>query len=309
MEFSKNILIAYNPNSGKGRGLYHARQLEKALLKRGANVGLVLGTPSVQSVYDFCRDRGREFTLLVIIGGDGTLSHWVDAAIKSGLDIPIYAFGRGTANDFSTYFKTNKSPRKVAKIIMTRSKVREVDVLEVGEDTYAINVACGGAFTNGVTTYSKLGKRIFGKLAYIWGSMKVIATMRAQEMLFNVDGVEIPTNVYFFLILNTTNAGSIKKISPLALPNDGYLNLVAMKKSGLFKRLGVGLSIVFGRAHKNKNMLHAKGKQITATIVGEPNLNFTLADIDGNVGGEYPVRTNVSSKKAKIVVPYLKCQQ
>ena len=302
VRLAENILIAYNPNSGKGKGATHARRIQRHLVKRGAHVGLVLGTKSIESVYDFCMG-GMDYTLIIVVGGDGTLSYWVDALVKNEHEIPVYAYGRGTANDFATYFKTNKSAKKTAKIICETPKVRSIDLLELDEASiqkYAVNVACGGAFTNGVTKYSKQGKRLFGKMAYFWGAFKVFMTMKPQAVELDIDGEGYSSEIYFFLILNTPNAGSIKGISPLAIPDDGYLNLVAWKKCGFFRRLFLVLGLLFG-CTKNNSLMHLKGKSFTITPKGKTNSNFTITDIDGNAGDNYPLKVNVATKQFKVL--------
>jgi len=228
--------------------------------------------------------------------------------IKSNFLIPIYAIGHGTANDFPTYFKTNCSIRRAVRTISDNrqsKRILDIDTLLVNNDTYAINVAGGGAFTNGVTRYSKRAKRFFGKLAYLAHGAREACKMRPQTVKFTVDEKEYLHDIYFFLILNTSHAGSIKNISPHANPNDEQLNLVALKKCGFFARLSAGVSIFLRRAHKNKNLLHLPGKSFHVEIVKPPtesiNKNFTSTDIDGNAGAGYPLLVKVSERKIQIL--------
>ena len=299
-----NILMIYNPNSGKGRGAKYANKLKKQLEKRGAVVGNMFCCKSVQAATEFCIDNSGNpcaFSLAIIIGGDGTLSPWIDGMIKHDFNVPVYAYGRGTANDFASFMRTNKRARRAARIICNNPRTRDIDILHVNNEQYAINVACGGAFTNGVTKYSKRSKKLFGKLAYIFKGMRDVFKMRAQDIEVMADGKEILVSTYLFLILNTTNAGSIKKIAPLARPWDGMFNIVALKKCGLFGKLGMFFSIVFKRAHKSKNILNVSATEITVKIKGDPNSNFTCTDIDGNVGGPYPLDVKIHENKVIFV--------
>ena len=301
---SEKVLIIYNPNSGRGCGERLAQRLKKGLERRGGQVAQIFRSNSCEIVYEFCRDNSgnpEQFTLAVIIGGDGTLSPWVDAMIKHRFSVPIYAFGRGTANDFSAFLGTARSIRRVCNIITRNPSLREFDTLYINDLTYGINVACGGAFTNGVTKYSKKGKRRFGKLAYMWKAAGMAFKMRSQPMKFTVDGTEHTAEVYLFLILNSPNAGSIRRISTTARPWDGELELVAIKRCGFFGKLGLGVRGLFRRLENSPHVLKISGKQFVVETVGEQNPNFTLTDIDGNKGEPYPMQVSVSDEKSLFI--------
>ncbi|MCL2587020.1 MAG: hypothetical protein FWE31_02145 [Firmicutes bacterium] len=300
---TQNILIIYNPNSGKGRGERFANRLQRALTKRKYTVGEVFRSDSTERVYEFCEastGNPKEFSMAIIIGGDGTLSPWVDAMIKNNFRVPVYAFGRGTANDFSAFLRTCRSIRKVCKIIK-KGQVVEMDTLHINNESFGMNVACGGAFTNGVTAYSKRGKLVFGKLAYMYKAMGAAIRMRAQDVRFTVDGREIQASVYLFLILNSPNAGSIRRISRTARPWSGEFELVAIKRCGFWGKMGLALYGLFGWLSKNKHVVCRTGKEFTVEVVGEPNRNFTKTDIDGNKGGDYPLHVRVSDEKIPFV--------
>ncbi|MCL2755789.1 MAG: YegS/Rv2252/BmrU family lipid kinase [Firmicutes bacterium] len=298
------IIVIYNPNSGKGRGEKFANRFVSEFKQKGIDLAGVFCSNSLGFIQEFCDANAgnvNSYSLAIIIGGDGTLGPWIDGMVKNNIDIPIFAFGRGTANDFPTYMKTNKSVKRAVKIICN-ANIRSIDLLKVNNSDYAINVAGGGAFTNGVTKYSKKGKRMFGKLAYKLQGACEACKMKSQQMKFVVDGKEIYESVFFFLVLNTANAGSIKRIAPKALPFDGMLDLFAFRKCGIIGRMFAGISIFLGRAHKSKNLLHIKGKHIEAHVVGDATKNFIKTDVDGNAAGEYPLDVCVAPEKLRVVV-------
>lgn len=287
---TENILIIFNPNSGKGRGEKLCNRLVSRFKKNGVEVGRVFCSSSLEVFENFCTENKgnpQGFSLAIVIGGDGTLGLCVDRMIKGGFDIPIYPFGRGTANDFARFFKTNRSVKRVVKIICNNPSVRTVDLLKVNDRDYAVNVAGGGAFTNGVTKYDPVAKKIFGKLAYISRGVREAVRMKPQIMKFIIDGQESWDRVYFFLVLNTSNAGGLKWKASGASPTDGLLNIAILKDDGLF----------------NKVLSYAKAKEITAIVEGPPAPNFTKTDIDGNPGGDYPMTVCIATEKLRVVVP------
>ncbi|MCL2570428.1 MAG: hypothetical protein FWE16_04455 [Firmicutes bacterium] len=305
------ILIIYNPNSGRGKGAKIATRLEKRLNKLRTYECCLHASKNIADFYEYSasnKNNPHGYTLAIIIGGDGTLSICVDAMVKNNFIIPIYAFGGGTANDFPSYMKTNKSVRRACKIIMNNPKKCLIDTLRVihenneQEPYYAINVACGGAFTNGVTKYNRNGKKLLGKLYYMLKSAQSAITMQGQQTKITIDDMEYKENIYLFLILNTTNAGSIKSITRDALPWDGLLDIVAIRKCGFFSKIGLSFSILFRRLYKNKNVFVARGKTVQIEIIGDPNPNFIRTDIDGNVGYNFPMKVEPSDNTLEFII-------
>ena len=310
-----NILIIYNPHAGRHRGWRHAIKLEKALIKRANQKGVInlfvtlFASQSINAMREYLKEgknNGRWYNSIVIIGGDGTVGPVVDALIKNQVAAPIYCYGRGTANDFSTFFKTNRSPALAARLILDGDKnCARVDTLQIYEGMpggepdpiYACNVACGGAFTNGVTPYDKKRKRALGKLSYFIQAFVQSFKLESQIMRFTVDGQTFDLDVFLFFVLNTKNVGGLINSSPLSNVCDGKLDLMCVKKCGVFGRAWLAIHYAFGAMHRCKFVRHIQGTDFRIEhlpTTGKENgeklkHNFTLTDIDGNPGAPYPI--------------------
>ena len=307
-----HVLIVYNPNAGMGKALRHAERLRDALLVADAATEIAFfAASSLEVMSEFWHNnRGNPegHDTVVIIGGDGTLGPNVSAMIKNDISVPIYAYGRGTANDFATHFKTNCSPRKAAAAIL-KNNLTEVDTLKVNEENFAVNVACGGAFTNGVTKYNKKTKRMFGKFAYLVHGLFGAFRMKSQPMRFTVvtsdDGSAeyFDEEVFLFYVVNTKNVGGLRNSAPLADPSDGLLDLVCIKKCGLFGKIAIKINQGLGRLDKCKNVTYIKGTRFSISHVPGHDItpNFTLTDLDGNAGEPYPMEVTLGPK-IKVVV-------
>jgi len=296
---ANKVLIIYNPNAGKGKAEKVAEKLKTAL-----NNAVLFNSHSLDAMREFHKQNANnkdEYTVAVIIGGDGTIGPNVDAMIKNNIDIPIYAMGRGTANDFARFFKTNKSIKKTAQILYD-PQIIEIDTINAN-DTYAISNAAGGAFTNGVTKYSKGAKKIFGRFAYLFKAFWKGLFLKSQKVHFVVENEVFDQQAFVFYILNTKNVGSMKNAAPLANPSDGLLDLVIIKRCGLWGRICLVTSLFFKRLHKSKRVIYRQARNFKVEIVGENIIhNFTKTDIDGNAGGDYPLNVTVGPK-IRVIVP------
>jgi diacylglycerol kinase (ATP) len=300
-DLHKNILIIYNPNAGRGRGERHALKLQKELGRLGISVGEIFRADGLANMREFhAANAGnmRGYSLAVIIGGDGTLGPNIDAMIKNGINVPIYAFGHGTANDFASYLRTGVSAKNAARIIST-GVTASIDTLDVESANnvsgvrYAISDAAGGAFTNGVTKYNARGKRIFGKFAYLFKAAFQALTLKSQRMRFTAGNESFEADVFLFYILNTSSVGGLRGAGSIAHANDGLLDLVCLRRCGFFGKIGLLFNALFSRMHKSKRVIYRQGRSFTAEVVGTPIHNFTKTDVDGNAGGDYPMKVTV----------------
>jgi len=301
-ELHRKILIIYNPTAGKGKGLKYAEGLTKNLELLGISVSEMFCSDSLDTMRKFHKSNAgnkNDYSLVVIIGGDGTVGPNVDSMLKNNTHVPIFPLGRGTANDFSSHLRTDVSVKKAAQIIAD-CNVTDADTLKidmpnnVNSVNHAVSDAAGGAFTNGVTNYKC--KKAFGRLAYVLQAGWHALWMKAQRVKFTVDDADFREDVFLFYILNTKNVGSIKGAGALADINDGLLDLVCIKKCGLWGRFCVGLGALLGRIHKSKRVIYRQGKKFRVEIIGDAIHNFTKTDTDGNIGGDYPLNVEIGPK-------------
>jgi len=319
-----NVLIMYNPKAGRHKGHIHADKLERALERLGDMTVSIHATQSILGMKEFfemykmsraeladLNDPSR-FDRLVIIGGDGTVGPIVDSLVKHHIDIPIYCYGRGTANDFATFFKTNCGPRRAARMIKYSALLTDADKLKSRADNvamvdtilvngeHACNVACGGAFTNGVTAYHKKGKKLLGKFSYFFQAFLKSFRLESQTMRFTVDGKTFEEEIFLFYVLNTRNVGGLKNSSPLSDVQDGVLDLLCVKKCGFFGKMSLALYYTFGIMHRCPHIVHRQGKVFRIEHAPHEKVkhNFTLADIDGNPAGPYPLDVTIGPRIA-----------
>ena len=309
----RNNLIIYNPRAGRRNGFKVAKKLQKEFALYGGTIHEMFCANSLDAMRKFHQENAgnkNNYTLIIIIGGDGTIGPNVDAMIKNNIKVPVFPFGRGTANDFSSFLKTNVSIKQAACII-ANGKTMDVDTLKVSMPNnenhvnYAVSDAAGGAFTCGVMKYK--GKRILGRWGYLLRAGWHALWMKSQHVKFSVDNESFQEHVFLFYIINTKHVGSIKGAAPLARINDRVLDLVCIVKCGLWGRFCIGISALFGRLHKSKRIRYRQGKQFRVEIVGKAIRNFTITDTDGNIGGNYPLDVQIGpqisvvfNKNAKI---------
>jgi len=328
LKIRMNLLIVCNPGAGRGKGKKHAENLSAMIKSLGAAQGSlsveIFEAVAIGKMYDHWASNSgnpRNYDAVVLIGGDGTVGLNIDAMIKNDVKIPIYVYGKGTANDVAGFFKTDTSEKKAAQTILNYNLI-EMDTLRVLQKdnvlTYGINVACGGAFTNGVTKYGSTSKRIFSKFAYKIKAAIQALTMPAQKIRFtagcgggdcdSTEEIVIEDEIFLFNILNTANVGTLKGVAPRADISDGLFDLVAVKKCGFLGKCSVFFSMKFKRIHKCKRIIYIQGASFKVDPIPPITRNFTYSDIDGNAGGEYPLVVTPGPKIKVVARKYPLCE-
>ncbi|MDQ4106364.1 MAG: hypothetical protein M3157_04215, partial [Actinomycetota bacterium] len=139
----------------------------------------------------------REWTegLLVVVGGDGTITRVVNGLGRAGFPerVTLGILPTGTGNDLASTLAIPEDPEGAVGTLRDH-RVRKLDVIQVHfkdeKDQFLINVASGGvgARTTGVADGDM--KRRWGKMAYFRAALEVSRDFEVQEVLLTLDGVE-----------------------------------------------------------------------------------------------------------------------
>lgn len=299
----KNILVIYNPNSGKGTAESFAHELKREITSKGARAVLFRSESidKMNSYLDKIKHSNKVFDAVVLLGGDGTFGMGVDSLIKHDIDFPIAIFPLGTVNDFARQLHMKCNVKKCVKAILN-GKTRDCDVAKVN-DGYVVNVACGGYFTHGANTYSRRAKKIWGKLAYYGKGVFNIFNMKPQRLRITVDDRVFEEDIIFYSIVNSKSAGGFARLGAKASIDDGMFDFVGIKNMKFFNMVNVFLRLLRGEHYKSKHVIYCKGKHFRVECVGgKINPKFLVSDTDGNVGPTLPIEVDVVNKKIKVIV-------
>src|SRR5690625_2657502 len=104
--------------------------------------------------------------------------------------------------------------------------------------------------------------------------------------------------IMLFLIANTNSVGGFEKLAPDAKIDDGYFDLLILKKSNIAEFIRVATAALRGAHIEDKNMIYTQAKHIKVT----PNDKMQL-NIDGEFGGLLPGEFNNIKQHIEFLVP------
>src|SRR5215207_503182 len=228
--------------------------------------------------------------LLIVVGGDGTISEVVNGLGRAGFPegVTLAILPAGTGNDLAETLAIPDDPDE-AEAVLRQNQVRTLDVVRVlsegiGEQFF-INVATGGmgAEISGVAD-GEMKKR-WGKLAYLRASLEVAREYDAKEVTLTLDGAERKLRAVNLAIGNCRYAGSGWLAAPRANPEDGLLDLVVIEDVGAPEVLKLALTVLAASDYLDKEgVFFARAKEIR--VESSPgSLEFT---VDGEIIGDEP---------------------
>lgn len=228
-------------------------------------------------------------------GGDGTINEVASAlmALPESNRPSLGILPLGTANDFAT---SCNIPLQIDNALQLAIKGRAVaiDLAQVNDKHYFINMATGGFGTRITTETPEKLKAVLGGASYFIHGLMRMDTIKADSCEIRGPGFEWSGDALVIGIGNGRQAGGGQPLCPDALINDGLLQLRLLIAEELLPAL---LTSVFS-GEKNKNVIETTlpwleitaPHDITFNLDGEPlsGKNFRIEVIPNAIQCRLP---------------------
>lgn len=224
---AKKVLIIMNPCSGTKKANKYLTDIVN-IFTVNDYVSTVLTTTKRGDGRIYAKNYAKKMDLIVCIGGDGTFNEVVSGVIQSGVRVPIGYIPAGSTNDFANSLHLSKGIVKAAHDIVQGEPV-SLDIGTFNGRNFSY-VASFGAFTKTSYATPQNVKNALGHLAYVLGGINSIASIRAEHMAFEVNGMKYEDDYIFGAISNSTSVGGILTLKPeLVDMSDGEFELLLVK--------------------------------------------------------------------------------
>jgi diacylglycerol kinase (ATP) len=168
------------------------------------------------------KNNGKEVDLIVIGGGDGTISTAVPQLLE--LKRPFAVLPLGTANDFARTIGLPPDPIEAAKVAL-RGRKQRIDVGLVNDWPY-LNVASVGAASKMAKVQSKELKQRWRVFAYIIDFFRAVRDLQPFLVHLDIDGKWAWSGpVYQVSVANGRFHGGGLTVAEDAAIDDGKLDL------------------------------------------------------------------------------------
>ncbi len=207
----RKALMIINPKAGRKKSRGPLFDAVRILSEAGYLIAVHQTTAPNDGAETAARE-GKNYDLIVAVGGDGTLNEVVSGLMKLE-ERPLLGYlAQGSTNDFASSLRISRNPASAAAAV-ARNVPRKLDVGQWNERHF-VYVASFGAFTRSSYAAPQTAKNALGHFAYILEGMKDLNTLRPYQVHINAGGEELDGEYLFGAVCNSTSIGGLMKLDP-----------------------------------------------------------------------------------------------
>lgn len=224
----KRALLLVNPKARRGS------EAIEPILNRLTAGGLNVTIEKFEALPEIARDitRMRAMADLVIIcGGDGSVSSGAIAVMESGL--PLGIMPMGTANDLARTLGIPLDLEEAADVIAAGHQ-RKIDMGTVNGHAF-FNVASIGLSTELARGLDPVLKRRFGRLGYALAAIKVLTKAKPFDATITEKGQVTHVSTFQIAVGNGRHYGGGNVVEESAQIDDGHLDLYSLEMKNVWK--------------------------------------------------------------------------
>jgi diacylglycerol kinase family enzyme len=232
-EPTATIQIVVTPGSGAGLALLTARRLATLLRRRGRESKL-RRFGKLAALRRWAETCTPDFSHLVCVGGDATMSAAAPAAIR--LDRPFVAVPQGFGNVFARTFHYPNRPEAVASLL-EHGQVRRVDVglARIGSNTELFLSHRSFGLLEQIQNAAERGRqqprsRFLRYLWYYGVAYEFLFRRRLTTFDVEVDGKLVADDAVLVTVANVETYRGFLPLTPSASPIDGQFDVAVVPR-------------------------------------------------------------------------------
>lgn len=290
----KDILFIVNPRAGVDRIKAIAEALQKHLdhkqysyrieetqyPKHGTEIARAAAASGVEVV--------------VAVGGDGSLNDIIQGIRNTETILGVIPMGSGNGMARSAGI-----PLKLEAAIKVLNK-NNVHAIDTGlVDDKRLFISNAGVGFDAVVTEAFAHSKKRGFWSYVGIINKKIWSYKPKEWTIELDGKIIREKAFMITVANATQLGYNFQIAPVALMNDGYFDVVIIKKHPKLLSGIIGLQAFTDTLLNNRYVNHYRAKSVKISKDGNH-----LMQMDGEtIDCESTIRIEIQEKSIKLLCP------
>lgn len=290
---SKRALLLLNRKARSG-----AADITAALDRlRGSGIELLekdADQPSKVSL--LIREHRDDVDLVILGGGDGTISQAADGLVEAKLPLGILPLG--TANDLARTLEIPADPLAAAEIILAGHQ-RTIDLGWVN-NTHFFNVASIGLATGVTRRLSHTAKSRWGVFAYLFASANVVIRARPFWVEIIAGDEKIVTRSVQVSVGNGKHYGGGMVVDERAEIDDGLLNLYSLEVEHWWQMIPLLPKLWHGTLRNSPRARTMEGTQFEIRLLKKKPKTIMA---DGEESGRTPAAFRIVPQALNIFVP------
>ena len=245
-----NMLFIVNPVSGKKTAVKYMTEVIELFSNNGYFVTTML-TNKVGDATTFTVEYGKDYDIIVCMGGDGTLNEVVTGIGRTGLKTVLGYIPCGSTNDFAMSHDLASEIMEAANNIIHKD-IHKYDYGIINGDNYFTYVAALGAFTALSYGTSQSLKNKLGHAAYMLGVVGELINLRSYKLKATDDtGKEYSGKfLYCSATSSTSIAGVFELPKDMVNTSDGLFEIILVRTPPNLKELITIIRAMFSQKYE-----------------------------------------------------------
>lgn len=288
----RRALLLINPNSRIGNQVSLDRGLE--LLRQGGLDLVEVKSENAESSRENIARYRDSVDLVILGGGDGTISSAITSLYQHGLPLAILPLG--TANDLARSLGIPEDLEQACRIVLGNHRAR-VDLGEVNGHLFfnAANIGLGVRVTHSLT---RDDKRRWGVLSYVMALVNAYRDNQPFRARVVVDGRSSALHSMQIAVGNGRYYGGGTVIDQEASIDEGLLHLYSLPPQSFGELLALAPVLREGRQRQVERAFTASGRRIELSCSRELEI-----DADGEPVTRTPAVFRVIPGALEVLLP------
>lgn len=239
------------------------------------------------------------FDRIAVAGGDGTVGQVINGIAPHFSEIELAILPFGTGNDLARPLDLLADHMDLACACAYGARIEKIDVIRISAEkiSYCINVANGGLGGRVAVDVDPADKKRWGPMAYWMTSVSQLVDLDCFDVELTLDDDQIQCSTYGVAIANGQFVGGGFPIAPMALLNDGFLDITVVPVLSTLELAGAGINFMLGRNDKSDDVRTYRSRR--ATIRSVPEMPFS---VDGEPTCQFDATFEILPQVLNIVV-------
>lgn len=243
--------------------------------------------------------------LVIAAGGDGTVNEvvnglydFVDDEETAAAPLPRLAVvPLGTGNDLAGALGIPETVDEAMRVA-TEGDVAPLDVAAVNGRRF-VNVSTGGFGAAATDDAPAQAKRLLGPFAYVLTALRAFATHPQTSARFTAGGETLYDGAFLaYAVGNTWRTGGGTRITALARPDDGLLDLCIVQEMGALESLALAPRVRAGTHLDHPGVIYRQVRGVRVESPDELRVNADGEPIDGR-----EFRYEILPRRISVMVP------
>ncbi|WP_189013295.1 diacylglycerol/lipid kinase family protein [Paenarthrobacter histidinolovorans] len=287
-----SIVLAVNPAASFGRSRGAGDKAAEYFRAAGWDV-VVLQADGYEPLVTLVQQvlaSDAEVAALVVVGGDGMIHLGVNAL--AGLQVPLGIIPSGTGNDVARLLglplnNPAGACQRVLNAMVAGGRRMDVGRVRAGGKTTCFAGVLSAGFDAAVNERANSWRWPRGKGRYNLAMLRELGSFRRIEYRVCVDGVCWDQGALLISVANGQSIGGGMRITPDALPDDGWLDLFVVEPLSRLKFLAIFPKVFAGKHTSRSEVMIRRVRKVRLEAEG------VVAYADGERLGALPADIDV----------------